>query len=479
MRNCAQLAKYGRLTGCPARDHSSSVGIRVSGVPARQTTECRLVGPVLLIDVAALRALPAGVLRVDVDHGNAGKRGFVGDKRSQLEECPTVENYSLLAPANRIHAIPNSPQVFEFDSAFCAFSASNDLLTYNVVRVSGKTRFLAGQLFQAALRRACLLLLEFGSQPPLAVSNRFHLAAAVPPAVRVRSDVDDTEVNTQKLLTHAQARFRGLARRVEVERSATVDQIGLAPLSGEQALLRLSADERDANAPADSPDRNRRGLKAQDARVVGDSAVSPKGPLGLVVELVGVRDLRDTTHRDLSGQPKALARRPVAEFVQVELAECLRGPSAFTDVIGRGVGHFQSAPQKSGLLCRRLQFKLCCQLQSGYLLRFDVSPNGRSGHRACAANVIAPTPKRRQPRFQKREFLPQLVACVPLHLVGNVLRRVGRWGLQKKVNVVGHHFEGDNFAVEFGRLRHDQAAQCRFDRASQYFRRYFGHQTKW
>ena len=51
---------HGQLTGGPARNYASSVGIRITGVVAPQATECRLVWPVSLVDVAAHGTPPEG-----------------------------------------------------------------------------------------------------------------------------------------------------------------------------------------------------------------------------------------------------------------------------------------------------------------------------------------------------------------------------------------------------------------------------------
>ena len=91
MRTSAQLAKYGRLTGCPARDYPGSVDIRVLGVPTRQASECRLVGPVLLIGVPAFGALPAGIPRVHGNQRNARQLCFVDQELPGLTNETTID----------------------------------------------------------------------------------------------------------------------------------------------------------------------------------------------------------------------------------------------------------------------------------------------------------------------------------------------------------------------------------------------------
>jgi len=58
---------------------------------------------------------------------------------------------------------------------------------------------------------------------------------------------------------------------------------------------------------------------------------------------------------------------------------------------------------------------------------------------------------------------------VSLDLIRDVLWSVRRRGFQEKMYVVGHHFESDNFAVEFRRLRHDQGAKRGFHPSGQNF----------
>ena len=82
----------------PACDHTGSVGIRMRRETAGGAPECRLVGPVLLGDVSALRAFAGGVSGINQDQRYSRQLRFVFQKETKLRKRPTVENYSLLAP---------------------------------------------------------------------------------------------------------------------------------------------------------------------------------------------------------------------------------------------------------------------------------------------------------------------------------------------------------------------------------------------
>src|ERR1700730_17101415 len=172
MRTTAQFAKSGgialsRFTGCSTRYHSGSVGIRVRCEAADLTTETRLAGPILLRDVAAFGTFPRCVAGIDGDQRDSGERRLVVEERPELEKGPTVENSPLLAPSP--YPFANPRQIFDGDPAPGAFSESNDLLTYHVVRVFGKARLFAGQFLQSTLGCAGLLALQFGAQPAMAL----------------------------------------------------------------------------------------------------------------------------------------------------------------------------------------------------------------------------------------------------------------------------------------------------------------------
>ena len=111
---------------------------------------------------------------------------------------------------------------------------------------------------------------------------------------------------------------------------------------------------------------------------------------------------------------------------------------------------------------------MCRQVHSGFLLRFDVLLNCRCRNSARTANVVTPAPERRH-RLESRKLLAQLVRCVALHLIRDVLWRVSRGSLQKQMHVIRHYFQGHDFAIKLSGLRSNQGREICTDRAHQNF----------
>ena len=86
------VAALGEFTGRPATDIPGRVGIRVGGVSTPHATECRLVGSVPLVNVAALGTLPAGVAGIDGYQRDTRQFGLVRQEETQLRERPRVQN---------------------------------------------------------------------------------------------------------------------------------------------------------------------------------------------------------------------------------------------------------------------------------------------------------------------------------------------------------------------------------------------------
>ena len=103
------------FTGRPTRNYAGSVDIRMFGVSARSTPECRLAGPIALVCVPASGTLPTGIARVHGKEWNPRKRRFVLQECPELRERPTVQNRSLLMPG--LDPFADAAEVFDGDSA--------------------------------------------------------------------------------------------------------------------------------------------------------------------------------------------------------------------------------------------------------------------------------------------------------------------------------------------------------------------------
>jgi hypothetical protein len=162
MRTTAHVAKSGGIalggfTGRPTRNYTSRVDIRMLSVPTRQTAECRLVGPIALVDMPASRTFSRCVARIDGEQENSGEHRFVGDECSQLREGPTMQNRTLRFP-NR-YSIADSTEFLDGNPASGAFGCLNDLLADNMIGMHGESSLTPGKCLQSALGGACPLCL--------------------------------------------------------------------------------------------------------------------------------------------------------------------------------------------------------------------------------------------------------------------------------------------------------------------------------
>ena len=442
----------GQLTGGPARDDAGSVGIRVAEVIAPEATECRLVGPVSLVNVTASGTLPAGVPRIYADERNARQPCFVGEELTQLGERPTVENSPLLAPSPDPFA--NASEFFDGNAAPAAFSGSNDLLTDYVVRVAAQALLLARQFLQPTLGGAGLFLLKLGPQPAIPMPDGIPLVPCITFSFAVGSDVDHSQINAKEAGRFQLGRLRDAASRHQVVLASNQHQVRLALSVPQHGSLPLSAHERNTQPAAERPNRNRgcAEIPGQDSIIVRGGSRRTKGSLDRFVQLVRIGNLGDGTDSRLRRQPKAFATLPVAEFVEIELAERLQLPSNAADVIARGIEGHQRAQKRIGLSAGRQKFELRRQVHSGLLLSLYVLLNRGCRNSTRTADVVAPAPMRRH-GFEWRKLLPQFVGRKALDLIRDVLPSVGRRCFQKQVNVVGHYFEHHDLAEKLFHLR--------------------------
>jgi hypothetical protein len=278
MRTDFRTTRYvhGQLTGGPARDYACSVGIRVGGVPARHTTECRWIGPVALIDEAAGGALPAGVARVHCDQRDARKDRLVLQECAQLRKGPTVENLWLLPPSP--YPVANASQFLDGNTASGAFSGSNDLLTDYMVYVAGEPRLFARQFLQTALGGARLFLLQLRPQAAIPQADALQFSPSIDSSIAVGRDPGYAKVTTRKLSDSGLRRIRHSARRHQIPLATDGSQIGFARPVQELGALAFPANERDFQSAIERPyrDRGRRRIPGQNAVVVCGSACRAK-----------------------------------------------------------------------------------------------------------------------------------------------------------------------------------------------------------
>jgi hypothetical protein len=350
------------FTGRSTGDYSGSVDIRVVGMQAHRAPEGRLVGSVLFRDVAALRAFPRGIVRIDKNQRHSVHCRFVSDKQPQLRKSPTMENCSLLAP--NCNPVANTTQLFELDSAICAFSVSNNLFTDYVICVTGKPLLLARQFLQSALGRSRLLLLKLGPQPTMPVTNRLDFGTAISFAVGGRGNIGYSEIHPQELRRSQGHITRKVYRAEQIKLPVSVNQIGL-PFDPIKALpLIFAVNQGNYHALlGQSPQANPVDtLKSHNALVIGDRAVRLEDRANRLIPRKTLDRFADGANSHLCRQPKPGANFGVSKLVNRGLAENTSIESLASGECGRFVDPLHRFEQ-SLTLCRvRQQLQLERQL---------------------------------------------------------------------------------------------------------------------
>lgn len=368
MLTTAQVAKsggvaLGQFTGGPARDYTSSVDIRMFSVSARQTSECRLVGPVTLVDMPARGALTRGIAGIDCDERNSSEFSLVGYKRSKLRKRPTVQHCSLRFP-NR-YPITYTLEVFKRNPASGAFGCLYDLLTDYVVNMRGESSLTSRKFLEPSCSRSGLFALESGAKPVIAMAHTLDRFTAEFGAVRCAGDLSDAKIDAEKSTWNNLRCFGGITGGSKIETSIPVDQTGLAALTGKQGKLRRT--NREPNLQALVENTNRDGLlcnvPTKNAGIVSNRSMQSELPFGFLVKLVGVGDFGDAADGDLCRKIKLLAQRSVNQLVDTILPKLSRIPRLLRNPIARLVDALKRLQQRYGLRGIGKQLYYCSKLQ--------------------------------------------------------------------------------------------------------------------
>ena len=187
------------------------------------------------------------------------------------------------------------------------------------------------------------------------IAHPLYLRAAETVSVAVGRDLDDSHIHAQKVIYHAGRRVWKVARRSKVELAAMVDKVGLALLRFQKLFLAWPGGVSDLEPSGGCPDAHCVRLEAENSAVVADGTVFSEATHGLLVQLVGVRDLGNHAHDDLSAERKLLAGDVVVERLQRVLAKYLVLPCLFADPVATGVRLLNGIEQRFALGRVRVQ----------------------------------------------------------------------------------------------------------------------------
>jgi len=321
---------------------------------------------------------------VNQGYQHTGEPCLVLNKLAKLIESPGVV-LSPLAPANR-NSGADALQIFEGNTASSVFGLCNNTLGNTVVDVRGKPSFLAGTLNEQSHSGLRTFGLELTPEFSMALAQPVELSAGVDSAIGVGSDIHDAEVDSQELSRVAGREFLNLAGLEKVESAVPVNKVSLAEKMLEKLRLAWPGNKRDGQPSPSRPDGYgaSRYLPGQDTFVIGNATMPVKSAPIIAPGLISIGHLSQHPDHDLRRQIEAAAQFVIKQMVKVILAEGLRLPGPFADIVGGIVHRLQRVQQGIALLWSGRQLNLCYQLHSLIIPQYStIDKRGGSGGFLC------------------------------------------------------------------------------------------------
>ena len=355
----------------PSSDIDRCYFVSVLGIAARLTDKLRLRPAVALIAMSTPATRATGISRVNFDKRDTSEAALVLEKTFEFVKRPAsqVITRRFFNP----YPLGDARQVFNGNPKTVVFSGGNNGLAYNVVRVLGKTGFLARKFSQLPLRAFRTALLQALAKSAVLTAHPLDLCATVGRAEGVRSEFGNSEVNTQIALNIFGRWLRYFACCQQVELSAGIHKVGLALLKAEPLELTRSRREKHFLPAFECPDGHAKGAEfpLEDTGIVGNRAVWPKGALGVLIQLVRVSDLGFNTNSHLACQPVLFPDGVVGQFVKAELPKRLSIPRYLRHVVRRLIRPFKGFKEHPMLFKTRKKLDLRRQFHTPILPIFQ------------------------------------------------------------------------------------------------------------
>jgi len=217
----------------------------------------------------------------------------------------------------------------------------------------------ATELQQLARGGSSVLALQVSAAMRCFTPAFFDSGSRVDGSVAVGCDVNDAKIDTKHVRSLERLGLIDFADCRQVEDAANEKEIGFSFAAGKQFALTFPADEWDDLATFNRPDRDAVvRFEAEDTIIICKGSQWTKGPLRLVINLVGVGDLCDAANDDLRCEARAGSDAVVDELMQGVLTENVLVPCGRTDLVAGGIGLFESALQNDVLIFRRIKFEV-------------------------------------------------------------------------------------------------------------------------
>lgn len=328
--------------GGPAADISGSVYVGTGNVSTPLADELVLRSPVGLLAMPTPFAGLRGISRIHANERDPRETGFVFEETTKLPERPLAVPTTLRFAKPLAASFADALQILKGYPSVGLFRFVHDAPAKDVVRVLLKASLASRELFEMtprglpALRRSCGIrrLLQLASDALVSFTRLLDLLSGVCFAVGVRRQRHYAQIDSEPVFGSPRRRLFDLDSGEQIPFAFPVDKIRFTFARGEQGASPFVANKRDALArlggsarfAGNGPDGYlvSFAVPTEDAVVISDSPERTEEPPCPLIELIGIRDLREQSYDDLSGQPKTRLDILIDRLLELILAE---GPS--------------------------------------------------------------------------------------------------------------------------------------------------------
>ena len=346
--------------GCPTTDVRGRDLVSKSRETARPAREGGLIGAIGLLAVFADRTGARSVARIDDDDRHTIASRLIFDIAAQLSKGPRMQRPPL-GLASR-DAGTDTLEILKSDSSPAAFSLTDDAFANAVIHVSLEPSFLSASFLEQPLCTLGPFGLETLAQPVMAMAQPSDATTTHHIPVARDGNILRPKIDTQPVIRGSLRLLGHLACGEQVPLPVCANKVAFTLSEGKHLPLTVSADKGHSKPASNRPDGNRVRIPAKNTVIVGNRAMRPEGALASPIHLVRISHLGDQAYHHLSSQVVSRLDRVIQVFMQLVLPEHTMLPGMDADVIGRGIGYFERAPQRIGLLWRGTQLHLSNQL---------------------------------------------------------------------------------------------------------------------
>ncbi len=213
-------------------------------------------------------------------------------------------------------------EIFKSDPASGAFGAGDDGLADAVVLLLAESGFLARQLPELFLGPLGSLSLAGLATGLVLAADSFHDLTRMYIAVRIDRNVDNAEIDTQKIHRLDRGVLGHLHRAIEKELASAIDQVDLALHAVEPLTLVFAIDQGENHPAAKNPETDFiQSFETENAIVVADRRSRLERRTPGLVPLEAFNCFADRSDRHLSGQTEPLSDLAIGELVDTGLRE--------------------------------------------------------------------------------------------------------------------------------------------------------------